>query len=131
MFLSLLVALLAMVLHGAKTASIFSSNDLDIFLAKFASPPLKPMCLPSASKNSGVLALLDLNHPAALSIHRSSLELCKSNFLFLLVSLPIVFPTPPRTPVNSAPSVPNLTLFNISLAASGLVSSVYFCWTTQ
>ncbi len=48
-----------------------------------------------------------------------------SKFLFLLVILPITLPTPPRTPVNIAPSVPNLTLFNISLVASGDVSLLF------
>jgi hypothetical protein len=46
---------------------------------------------------------------------------------FLSAALPalVVFlnflttaPTPPRAPVNKAPSVPNLILFNISLAGS-------------
>jgi len=119
LFLSLAATLLPMVLHAGKTASIFVSNSLDTFLARSASAPLLPICPVSSSKNSGVLALLDLNHEATLSIQPSSLSLLISNFLFLFVSLPIVFPTPPITPVKSAPSVPNLTLFNISLAASG------------
>ena len=108
-----------MVLHAGKTASIFLSNSLDTFLALKASAPLLPICPVSSSKNSGVFALLDLNHDATLSIQPSSSSLLISNFLFLFVSLPIVFPTPPITPVKSAHSVPNLTLFNISRAASG------------
>ena len=119
MFLSLAATLLPIVLHAGKTASIFLSNSLDTFLALKASAPLLPICPVSSSKNSGVFALLDLNHDATLSIQPSSSSLLISNFLFLFVSLPIVFPTPPITPVKSAPSVPNLTLFNISRAASG------------
>ena len=71
------------------------------------------------SKNSGVLPLLDLNFSATLSIHLSIPELATSNCLFLLANFLITLPVPPRIPVNNAPSVPNLTLFNISVAASG------------
>ena len=45
-----------------------------------------------------------------------------SNPLFLFVIFLITVPAPLRIPVNNAPSVPNLILFNISLVASGSVS---------
>jgi len=45
-----------------------------------------------------------------------------SNPLFLFVIFLITLPVPLRIPVNNAPSVPNLILFNISLVASGSVS---------
>ena len=39
-------------------------------------------------------------------------------FLFLLVSFLITLPVPPINPVNKAPSVPNLALFNKSVRGS-------------
>ena len=69
------------------------------------------------SKNSCVLPLRALNLEATLSIQKSSLELATSNCLFLFVNFFITVPAPLMAPVNNAPSVPNLTLFKISLTA--------------
>ena len=44
-----------------------------------------------------------------------------SNCLFLSVSFLTTLPAPPIIPVNNAPSVPNLTLFNSSLVGSSSV----------
>ena len=83
-----------------------------MFLAPAASAALSPTEVLSISKNSCVLPLRALNPDAILSINASSLELAVSNCLFLSVSLLTTLPAPPTIPVNSAPSTPNLTLFN-------------------
>ena len=92
-----------------------------MFLAPAASAALSPIEVLSMSKNSGVLPLLALNPDAILSINLSSLEFATSNCLFLFVSFLTSVPVPPITPVNSAPSKPNLTLFNSYLVASSSV----------
>ena len=111
------VCLFIIVLIDGKIASMFNSRSLDIFLAMFASAAFSPINNLSSSKNSCALPLRALNPDAILSIHLSSLELATSNFLFLSVNFFITVPVPPIIPVNKAPSVPNLTLFNISVTA--------------
>ena len=101
-----------------KILSINLSVSLDIFLASTVSAPRCPVDALSISKNSAVFPLLALNFPATLSINLSILLLAMSNFLPRPASLITVEPIPPITPVNKAPSVPNLTLFNKSLTAS-------------
>ena len=56
----------------------------------------------------------------------SSLEFATSNCLFLCVSFFTTLPAPPIRPVNNAPSVPNLTLFNNSLPGSSSVDLSIF-----
>ena len=92
-----------------------------MFLAPAASAALSPIEVLSRSKNSCVLPLRALNPDAILSINLSSLEFATSNCLFLFVSFLTSVPVPPITPVNNAPSKPNLTLFNNSLVASSSV----------
>ena len=89
-----------------------------MFLASTVSAPLIPLEALSISNISGVLSLRALNFPAALSINRSILLLAMSNFSPRPANLLTVEPIPPMTPVNKAPSVPNLTRFNKSLTAS-------------
>ena len=118
LFLFAALCLLKIVLIGGNNLSTLISISLDVFLAAAASPALKPICSLSIWKNSGVLSPLALILPATLSIHLSILLLLISNFLFLCATFLIPAPTPPRIPVNNAPSVPNLTLFNSSLPGS-------------
>ena len=115
--LSAAVCLLNTVRIGGNIASIFTSSSLDIVLATLASAALAPIDPLSMSKNSCVLPLRALNLDATLSIHLSNWELATSSFLFLSVNFFITVPAPLIAPVNNAPSVPNLTLFNISLTA--------------
>jgi hypothetical protein len=89
-----------------------------MFLAPAASAALSPTEVLSISKNSWVLPLRALNPDAILSINASNLEFATSNCLFRSVNLLTTLPAPPMTPVNSAPSTPNLTLFNNSLVGS-------------
>ena len=121
-FLSFAVPLLNTVRIAGNILSMSISKSLDKFLATLASAALKPIDSLSILNCSAVLPLLALKLAMVLSIHLSNFELATSKFLFLLVILPISLPVPPRIPVNNAPSVPNLILFNISLEASGLVS---------
>ena len=99
-------------------SSIDLSISLDIVLANRASPPASPFDFLNSANASGVQPLLDLNHDPTLSIHRSNLLLAISNSFFLFLNFLIVAPVPPIKPVNIAPSVPNLILFNKSLTAS-------------
>ena len=97
---------------------MFLSNDCDTCFAKFTSADLTPTCCLSISKNSCGLLPLALAVPAALSKNLSILELEYLKSLPLLDKVLIVEPTPPISPVNNAPSVPNLTLLINSLAGS-------------
>ena len=92
--------------------------SLDIFLARTVSAPLIPFDSLTSANASGVHALLALNFSANLSMNRSNLLLAVFSFPFRPVNFLIVEPIPPTTPVNMAPSVPNLTRFNKSLTAS-------------
>ena len=97
-----------------------------MFLAAAASAALSPTDVLSISKNSCVLPLRALNPDAILSINASSLEFATSNCLFRSVNLLTNLPVPPISPVNNAPSVPNLILFNSSLVGSSSVDLSIF-----
>ena len=109
-----------MFLNGGNILSIAISSSLDIFFAFTASADLSPILVLSISKNSWVLPLLALNPCAILSINLSILSFESVMFLFRSVSLLITLPVPAITPVNNAPSVPNLTLFNKSVNGSSV-----------
>ena len=95
-----------------------------MFFAFTASADLSPILVLSISKNSWVLPLLALNPDAILSMNLSILSFESVMFLFLFVNFLITLPVPAITPVNNAPSVPNLTLFNKSVNGSSVSLSI-------
>ena len=118
LFLWVAVLFSTTVFHAGKIASIFLSNSLEVCWARFRSADLIPSCFLSISKNSWVFPLLALKPEAILSNSLSILLSANLSSLPLVASFLSVCVVPPRTPVNNAPSVPNLTLLINSLAAS-------------
>ena len=106
-----------------KILSISLSTALDNSTALFKSAAFLPICSPLVKKNCSGTSPLGLKpETIVFKILSPQLRLYFKCFprcaTFLMVA-----PTPPMTPVSKAPSVPNLTLLTMDLAALSFPSA--------